>query len=118
MVLAKRRVLPAAAVILAASLVLSTAPSAIAISSTGIWVFPHAHQSDITGGGTDSAYYIGANTSAVLADSFYADSGADSANIQVDIYNPSGAKLLSVQLFAAIIDTDNFTSISFAGGES
>lgn len=101
----------------AAAMVLSVLPMAGAVGTTGVWIFPHAHQSDVLAGTLSSSFYMGSNSSAWVSDSFFADSLADSANVQVDLYNPTATDLPNVQLFVAISDIALLTSIDFAGGD-
>lgn len=107
----------ATALFAAAAMVLSALPLAAAVGTTGAWIFPHSHQSDALGGTLSSSFYMGSNSSDWVSDSFFADSLADAANVQVDLYNPTNADLSSVQLFVAISDISLLTSIDFAGGD-
>lgn len=102
--------------VLAAVLVASAMPAATAISADGIWIFPHSRQADAVDESLSSAFYTSDESNDILDDSFFADSLAGSANIKVDLYNPTSATIENVQLFAAISDGDLFTEISFAWG--
>src|SRR6266850_1752732 len=111
------RKIVATALFAAAAMVLTVLPLGGAVGTTGAWIFPHAHQSDVLGGSTSSSFYMGSNSSDWVADSFFADSLASSANVQVDLYNPTSTDLSSVQLFVAISNISLLTSIDFSGGD-
>ncbi len=106
---------------LVAVLVLSALPLAgAATDATGAWIFPTAHRSAAIADSFTDSFYIGASENPWLQDSFFADAQVDSANISVDLYNPTGSTLFNVQVFAAY-SIDNLalvTSIGFAGGSS
>lgn len=99
-------------------LLLSTLPAAAGTPTTGAWIFPNAYRDEAVADSLDAAFYISDNSSEWIADSFFADSGADSASVSVDLYNPTSTDLTNVQVFAAVSDSDLFTDISFSGGDS
>lgn len=108
----------AASFLLALLLLLGALPAAAATPTTGVWIFPNAHRDDAVADALDDAFYIADNSSEWIADSFFADSIADSASVSVDLYNPTSTDLTNVQVFAAVSDSDLFTDLSFAGGDS
>jgi hypothetical protein len=102
-------------------LVLSGLPLAgAATATTGAWIFPTAHRAAAVADALTDAFYIADSENPWLQDSFFADSLTSSANISVDLYNPTGSTLYNVQVFAAY-SVDNLAlvnSIAFAGGSS
>jgi hypothetical protein len=85
-----------------------------------VWIFPHAKQADALADDLDDSFYTGDSNNAWLQDSFFADSQAGAATVEVDLYNPTGADLENVQIFAAYSadQLDMVTSVNFSGGDS
>jgi len=110
--------LAAAFVLLTSAALAGLAPSAAALSASGVWIFPTSHRTDAVADDLDDTFYTGANNDLWLQDSFFGDSTADEADVSVDFYNPTSAAASNVQVFAAINDISLLTDISFTGGES
>lgn len=116
----RARILGSAAgiVMISAACLAALSPLVGATATTGVWIFPHDNQADAVADSLSSSFYIGDNSNPWLKDSFFADSLASSADVQVDLYNPTSSDLTNVQLFAAINDSSLFTDIKFSGGSS
>lgn len=110
----------AATAMVGAALLAAAVPAVASTPTTGVWIFPHAKRTAALADSLDDTFYIGDSENPWLQDSFFADSLADSATVQVDLYNPTGSDLFNVQVFAAY-SVDNLglvESISFSGGVS
>ncbi len=93
-------------------------PASADLADTGAWIFPHERQSAVVGGTLGQFYYNTTSPDDWIADAFFADADTDGATVEVDLYNPTGGDMTSVNLWVAVSDFDYFTSIDFSGGAS
>jgi len=107
------------AILVGSVLVVALAPASATTPTTGAWIFPNSKRADAVADDLDDTFYIAGGSDDWLRDSFFGDTANGSADVSVDIYNPTSSTLYNVQIFAAvsISGIDLLNSIDFDGGD-